>query len=100
MVMVSQLGPALDVRTTFRHEGDLLIRVVVDGGNTGDNEVEMVRPLSRLRRPQVALSTATHAAASSYPAALAQASRRDDLTYDCDDGRRLDNGYPRHCRDS
>jgi hypothetical protein len=27
VVMVSQLGPAVDVRTTFRHEGDLLIRV-------------------------------------------------------------------------
>ena len=25
MVMVSQLGPAIDVRTTFRHERDLLV---------------------------------------------------------------------------
>jgi len=39
-------------------------------------------------------------AASSYPAAPAKASRRDDLTYDRDDGRRLDNGYPRYCRES
>jgi hypothetical protein len=28
VVMVSQLGPAIDVRTTFRHERDLLIQLL------------------------------------------------------------------------
>ena len=44
-------------------------------------------------------ATAPRAAAFSYPAALDQASRLRRLTYDRDDGRRLDLGYPRHCRD-
>jgi hypothetical protein len=58
------------------------------------------RPLPRPRSSAGGAIYRFARSASCHPAALARATRfSDDLTYDLDDDRRLDNGYPRHYRD-